>query len=149
MLPVTVIVNDEGVLAALFIYRHLVYNDEIIAQHHLLTRLRYIGFNLARFTDAILYQIVVFFVLMQASEVLDIFLNFAALRFLMEIDKVPFVVAANGYLTEELHEAAREVELIKLQGKVNDFRQHTTKIFFAFSLIAMIVGWTLVQVIFG
>lgn len=149
MLPITVIVNDEGILAALFIYCHLVYNDETIEQHHLLTRVRYIGFNLARFTDAILYQIVVFFVLMQAQEVLDIFLNFAALRFLMEIDKVPFVVAANGYLTEELHNTTKEVELIKLQGKVNDFRRHTTKVFFAFSLITMIVAWTLVQVVLG
>lgn len=54
MLPITVIVTDEGVLAALFIYRHMIYDEQVLEQHHLVTKKRYMGFNLLRFVDAIL-----------------------------------------------------------------------------------------------
>ncbi|KAL7525992.1 hypothetical protein ACHAWF_001589 [Thalassiosira exigua] len=145
MLPVTVIVTDEGVLAALFVYRHLIYEEKMAEIHPLMTEFRYRGCNLIRFVDAIVYQTVVFFVLMQAEEVLDVFLNFAALRFLMEIDTVAFTVAAHGYLTEELYKAAQEVSSVRLRGGDSEFRQRTAQAFFAFSLGAMVVTWVLVQ----
>lgn len=54
MLPVTVIVTDDGVLTALFIYRHLVYDEMILEQNSMATKFRYQSSNLARFIDAIL-----------------------------------------------------------------------------------------------
>jgi len=48
-----------------------------------------------------------------------------------------------------MYKAAKEVESIKLEGTDSDFRQHTAKIFFAFSLVAMIAGWAMVQYAFG
>ena len=53
-----------------------------------------------------------------------------------------------GYLMEEMQEAAKEVESIKLVGKESDFRQYTAKIFFAFSLVAMIASWAVVHYVF-
>lgn len=67
----------------------------------------------------------------------------------MEIDKVAFVVAANGYLSETLYLAAREVESIKLRGNEDDFRQPTAQIFFTISLTVMVVSWVLAEYIFG
>ena len=55
MLPVTVIVTDEGVLGALFVYWHLAYYEgRMLEQHCLGTRGIYVGSNLARFGDALL-----------------------------------------------------------------------------------------------
>ena len=82
---------------------------------------------------------------MQAQKVLDVFLNFAALRFLMEIDKVAFTVAADGYLSEEVQLIAKQIQTIKMKGNDSDFRYRTAQVFFSVSLVAMISAWAVVQ----
>lgn len=57
MLPVTT-VSDEGVFAALFLYRSIVWMPYIAEQNKMITEKRWRRSNLARFLDAVLYQVV-------------------------------------------------------------------------------------------
>ncbi len=147
MLPITVLVTDSGVLTALFIYAHLKWSPEIEEQNQLVTKKRYICANIIRFIDAVLYQVVIFFVLLQATEVLAVFLNFAALRFFMEIHTVAFEVARNGFLSVPLYKTAAEVRRIQIKATSSDSTQRTARIFFVVSLSGMCVGWLYLSVI--
>lgn len=149
MLPITVLVTDSGVLTALFITAHLKWSPEIEEQNRLATRKRYIYANIFRFVDAILYQVVVLIVLLQATEVLSVFLNFAALRFFMEIHTVAFKVARNGFLSTPLYEAAADVRRIQIRATKCDSTQRTARIFFAVSLCIMCGIWVYFSLIEG
>jgi len=148
MLPITVLVTDSGVLTAMFIYAHLKWSPEIEAQNQLATKKRYIYANIARSVDAVLYQVVIFFVLLQATEVLAVFLNFAALRFFMEIHTVAFEVARNGFLSVPLYKAAADVRRIQIKATSCYSTQRTARIFFVVSLTVMCVGWFLLSVVY-
>eukprot|EP00985_Skeletonema_marinoi_P016157 scaffold8609_cov101-Skeletonema_marinoi.AAC.3 len=148
MLPITVLVTDSGVLTAMFIYAHLKWSPEIEAQNQLATKRRYIYANIARSVDAVLYQVVIFFVLLQATEVLAVFLNFAALRFFMEIHTVAFEVARNGFLSVPLYKAAADVRRIQIKATICYSTQRTARIFFVVSLTVMCVGWFLLSVVY-
>eukprot|EP00984_Skeletonema_dohrnii_P015953 scaffold7000_cov156-Skeletonema_dohrnii-CCMP3373.AAC.12 len=148
MLPITVLVTDSGVLTAMFVYAHLKWSPEIEAQNQLATKKRYIYANIARSVDAVLYQVVIFFVLLQATEVLAVFLNFAALRFFMEIHTVAFEVARNGFLSVPLYKAAADVRRIQIKATRCDSTQRTARIFFVVSLTVMCVSWFLLSVVY-
>lgn len=141
MLPITVFATDNGVLASMFIFVHLKWSPEIEEQNDLTTKQRYLYSNIARSVDAILYQVVIFFVLLQATEVLSVFLNFAALRFFLEIHTVGFEVARHGFLTVSLYKAAAKVGRIRIKATSCDTTERTAKIFFAASLGLMLAGW--------
>ena len=57
---------------------------------------------LLRFADGLYSLILNFILLLITDEVLNLFLNFAALGFLQSIDDVAFSVVANGYLGKSL-----------------------------------------------
>lgn len=141
MLPITVFATDNGVLASMFIFVHLKWSPEIEEQNDLTTKQRYLYSNIARSVDAILYQVVIFFVLLQATEVLSVFLNFAALRFFLEIHTVGYEVARHGFLTVSLYKAAAKVGRIRIKATSCDTTERTAKIFFAASLGLMLAGW--------
>ena len=67
MLPITVLATDNGVLASMFIFVHLKWSPGIEEQNYLITKQRYLYSNIARSVDAILYQVVIFFVLLRFS----------------------------------------------------------------------------------
>jgi len=148
MLPITVLVTDSGVLTALFIYAHLKWSPELEEQNQLATKKRYIYSNIARSVDAVLYQAVIFFVLLQATEVLSVFLNFAALRFFMEIHTVAFKVARNGFLSVPLYKTAADVRRIQIKATSCDSTQRTARIFFLVSLGLMCAGWIYLSLIY-
>ena len=149
MLPITVLVTDSGVLTALFIYAHLKWSPEVEEQNKLATKKRYIYANITRSVDAVLYQVVIFFVLLQATDVLAVFLNFAALKFFMEIHTVAFEVARNGFLSGPLYKTAADVRRIQIKATSCDSTQRTARVFFAVSLSIMCAGWFYLQVIVG
>jgi len=148
ILPVTVLATDSGVLTSVFVYEHLKWTPEIEKQNEFSTEKRYLCSNIARFVDAILYQVVIFSVLLQATEVLSVFLNFAALRFFMEIHTVAFEVARNGFLTVSLYKAAAKVRRMRIKSSNSDTAKRTAKIFFAVSLGSMFAGWIYVSWIY-
>jgi len=144
MLPVTT-VSDEGVFAALFLYRSIVWMPYIAEQNKMITEKRWRRSNLARFLDAVLYQVVVFFVLLQAEKILDIFLNFAALRFLMDLQRLAFDAAMNGYITNYLQSAAFGVRKVSLKVRECDFRNSASKLFAICSFLVMFTCFFIVQ----
>jgi len=144
MLPVTT-VSDEGVFAALFLYRSIAWMPYIAEQNKMITEDRWHRSNQSRFLDAVLYQVVVFFVLLQAEKILDIFLNFAALRFLMDIQRLAFDAAINGYITNCLQSAAVDVREISLKVREDDFRTGASKLFVVCSFLVMFSCFFVVQ----
>ena len=84
-----------------------------------------------------LFEISVFVFVMQSTTILDVFLNFAALEFIVSVDEFAFKLAKKGYVSNGVKRACDEVSHRKIMrrkgGRV--FRRLEI-IFFAILMLA-------------
>lgn len=73
-----------------------------------------------RFVDGLAFLFINTTLLLQATQVLSAFLNFAALQFLSSIDNVALHLARDGYLSESLEDIAGDVLLMKIARNHNE-----------------------------
>lgn len=62
-----------------------------------------------QFVVGCLFQVVIFLLVIQSTAVIDMFLNFAALSFVTEVDDVAFQLAKDGYLTLNMAEVCSQL----------------------------------------
>jgi len=110
--------------------------DDLIATYYLIANIKYCPsirrtnpeayewkFNIATACRAIdgAYSLCVnFVVLVSATDVLSLFLNFAALQFLQTIDNIALELAADGYLTDRLEDVAGNVKEAELPKRSDE-----------------------------
>jgi hypothetical protein len=95
-----------------------------------------------RFLDGIYSLIINFALLLITSEVLGIFLNFAALQFLQSIDDVAFQLAANGYLGDAMAERCQAVVETTLPRRVGDaFTNALDSVLYFTTYAVMLAVW--------
>ena len=70
-----------------------------------------------RLVDGMFFLFINTMVMLQTNDVLQIFLNFAALQFLRTIDNVAVQVCLDGYWTKALQETAQDVVDMKLANR--------------------------------
>ena len=83
--------------------------------------------------------------MMYAVDVLNMFLNFAALQFLQDVDDVAYEMAKNGYLTGSLEIAALEVENTTLPSKRATWREYLDTIILVIIYLLILTTWVLVN----
>eukprot|EP00980_Cylindrotheca_fusiformis_P030556 scaffold25026_cov142-Cylindrotheca_fusiformis.AAC.2 len=64
---------------------------------------------LLQFGVGLLFQITIFVLVVSASSVIDLFLNFAALEFITVIDEIVFALALKGYFSTSMKQACIDV----------------------------------------
>ena len=101
-----------------------------------------------RFIDGLAFLFINTTLLLQATQVLGAFLNFAALQFLSSIDNVALHLARDGYLTESLEEVAGDVLLMKLPKNSNEKLQVLDSILLATTYIVCLVAWVMFVFVF-
>ncbi|EJK49199.1 hypothetical protein THAOC_31952, partial [Thalassiosira oceanica] len=107
------------------------------------TKGKYHFANAMRFIDGLAFLFINTTLLLQATEVLGAFLNFAALQFLSDIDNVALSLARDGYLSDSLEEVAGDVSLMKLPRNHNDTLQVLDSVAMAIILLAMVIMYVL------
>mmetsp|Transcript_32762 Transcript_32762/g.68663 ORF Transcript_32762/g.68663 Transcript_32762/m.68663 type:complete len:542 (-) Transcript_32762:170-1795(-) len=140
LLPVNVSVQEE-LITTFFIYANLKWSPQILELHPGATKGKFHVANIMRFLDGFAFLFINTVLLLQASQVLSAFLNFAALQFLSSIDNVALHLARDGYLTEGLERVAGDVLLMKLPKNHNDGVQILDSLLLAVVFFAQLAAW--------
>ena len=119
LLPVNVSVQEE-LITTFFIYANLKWSKQILECNAGATRGKFHLANFMRFVDGLAFLFINTTLLLQATQVLSAFLNFAALQFLSSIDNVALHLARDGYLSESLEDIAGDVLLMKIARNHNE-----------------------------
>jgi hypothetical protein len=140
MLPVAVAMQQD-LIATYYLIANLKYCPTVKVQNPDATKWKFHFANTARGIDGVYSLLVNFVILIKATEVLSLFLNFAALQFLTSIDDIALTLALNGYLTERLEEVAQNVKCAKLPKKRNEFYKTLDSILFLTTYAALLITW--------
>jgi len=118
MLPVAVAMQSD-LIGCYYTIANVKYSPAIAQRHLYASKLKFNIASLMRGIDGMYSLFVNFIILLSATEVLSLCLNFAALQFLQQIDDIALSLAAHGYLTDRLEEVAHAVRETKLPQKRN------------------------------
>ncbi|KAL7464153.1 hypothetical protein ACHAXS_004486 [Conticribra weissflogii] len=137
LIPVSIMMQEE-LQTTFYIYGNLEYTPEILNRHPGAHLWKYYVSHLARFVDGFLFLFINTMVMLQTVEVLSTFLNFAALMFLQTIDNVALQVCLDGYWTQSLQNAAKDVVDMKFAIR-RQFKSHLIQFSFFFVIYVIIV----------
>ncbi|KAL9178846.1 hypothetical protein ACHAXT_003977 [Thalassiosira profunda] len=155
LIPVA-IVNQEELIASFFIFAHLKYSPEILQRHpgaykwstEISLSAEFVIAHTARFFDGLMFLILnTGVMLLEVRDVLQIFLNFAALQFLQSIDNIALEVCLNGYWTQSLQEAAQDVVDMKFAYRHRLTHRFMQMGFVVITWLVMLLIWARVHFI--
>lgn len=119
MLPVAVAMQDD-LIATFYLIANIKYCPSVRHTNPEAYEWKFNVGTACRAIDGAYSLCVNFVVLVSATEVLSLFLNFAALQFLQTIDNIALELAADGYLTERLEDVAGNVKEAELPKRSDD-----------------------------
>ena len=105
---------------------------------------KYHAANMMRLIDGLSFLFINTTLLLQATGILGMFLNFAALQFLQTIDNIALQLAADGYLSDKLEDVADSVGVMKLPRNDNECLQVLDSIFLFITFLLLVIAWALV-----
>jgi len=143
LLPVNVAVQEELVVT-FFIYSNLKWDKVILEVSPHATSGKYHAANMMRLIDGLSFLFINTTLLLQATGILGMFLNFAALQFLQTIDNIALQLAADGYLSDKLEDVADSVGVMKLPRNDNECLQVLDSIFLFITFLLLVIAWALV-----
>ena len=113
LLPVAVGMQDD-LTSTYNLIANVKYCPSIMKRHQGATQWKYRTANACRCIDGGYSLLVNFVVMINASSVQGLFLNFAALHFLQSVDNIALDLAAQGYLGDRLEDKAKDVQELRL-----------------------------------
>ena len=147
LLPVNVAVQEELVVT-FFIYANLKWDKVILEVSPHATSGKYHAANMMRVIDGLSFLFINTTLLLQATGILGMFLNFAALQFLQTIDNIALQLAADGYLSDKLEDVADSVGVMRLPRNSNECLQVLDSVFLFLTFLLLVVAWALVAFVF-
>ena len=146
LLPVAVAIEEE-LIATFFIYSNLKWSPIILELNPCAFKWKYHLGNFFRLVDGLFFLFINTILMLQATDILSMFLNFAALMFLQQIDNIALHLARDGYLTETLEGVANDVFLMKLPRNHNRKLQMLDSLMLFSTYLVLVVLWFLVRVV--
>lgn len=144
MLPIAV-ATQEDLIATYFLIANVKFSTRLTTQNPGARKWKYNVANTLRGIDGLYSLMVNFVILIKATRVLPMFLNFAALQFLQTIDNLALQLAEDGFLTERLETVARNVKEAKLPQKTNQYARALDTILFLATFAMLLVAWLMVS----
>jgi hypothetical protein len=115
------------------------YDPAILVSHPSATRAYWVVSCLVRFLEGAVGVAIAFVFIVQSSTVIDIFLNFAAVEFVANLDNLGFTLAAAGLIGRAAQAATREAKEIKLPLRKRKHRK--SRQFVVLATVAIMVGF--------
>jgi hypothetical protein len=140
MLPVAVAMQED-LISTYFLLANIKFSPDIRKDNPAASYIKFNFANLCRGADGVYSLFVNFVILMKADTVLALFLNFAALQFLQRVDNIALDLAADGYLTDSLEEAASRVVAAKLPKKTTKWLLLMDTMLFVSTFIVLVIAW--------
>jgi len=122
MIPVAVAMQED-LTSSFYLFANVKYSSEVLEANPFALQWKYHLVCLMRGIDGIYSLMVNFLILLKGREVQEVFLNFAALHFLQQIDDVALKMAADGFLNDEQEEQAYRVMQVRMPQKKNKVRK--------------------------
>jgi Ca2+-binding EF-hand superfamily protein len=122
LMPVNFALQEELVVT-FFIYGNIKWHKAILELNPGAYKWKFHMGNMFRLLDGLSFLFINTTLLLQATDILGMFLNFAALQFLQSIDNVALDLAKDGYLSEQLEDVANKVAFMKLPKNNNELLQ--------------------------
>mmetsp|Transcript_7170 Transcript_7170/g.13369 ORF Transcript_7170/g.13369 Transcript_7170/m.13369 type:complete len:225 (-) Transcript_7170:730-1404(-) len=108
------------------------------------TRLKYWIAHTYRALDVLFWLPIITSLMLYAVDVLEMFLNFAALQFLQCVDNSAYEMAKGSYLTSALEFVGIEVSTTTLPSKRSSRKDHLDSVILVAILLIMVIAWALV-----
>ncbi|CAJ1963695.1 unnamed protein product [Cylindrotheca closterium] len=144
LLPIAIALQED----LIYVYTRIAnikYSSEILEETPSATKSKFALSFLLRLMDGIASLTINFILILTTDEVLDLFLNFAALHFLQGIDDVAFQMAHEGFLGDRMEDRCRVVEETTMSRRIGDsFTNALDSILFMLTYACMIGVWTYV-----
>jgi len=141
MLPVAVAMQDD-LIATYYLIANVKYCPSIRHKNPEAFEWKFNVATMCRAIDGAYSLTVNFVILVSATEVLSLFLNFAALQFLQTIDNIALELAADGYLTDRLEDVAGNVKDAELPKRDDDnWLRCLDTILFVATCIILLAFW--------
>lgn len=107
------------------IFLHNGYNDEVLNTVPSAKFRKWLLSGICQFIAGGSLLVASFLLMMQSTEVINLFLNFAALQFVSEIDNVGFHMAKLGFITDSVQKETKRVMELKVPSRTtsNMFRR--------------------------
>jgi hypothetical protein len=118
---------------------HEGYYPMVIKQSCNATRRKWFLANFLQLISGLLFEFVIYVLIIQSTTVVGMFLNFAALTFITEVDEVAYSLAARGYFSDSMKKACEDVESIRTPNIKGPWLRRLTLL--SFILLAWI-GYT-------
>ena len=144
MVLVTVAMQEDLISSMALV--NVRYSDDILNQYPGATKTKWILGSMCRLTDGMFALAINFCILIGASEVLGMFLNFAALHFLGSVDNVAFHLAKDGYLGDHVERTAKAATVAKLPLEKDGMWKSFDTIGFVVVYLACLVAWCILTV---
>lgn len=147
LMPVNFALQEELVVT-FFIYGNLKWHNAILELNPGAYKWKYHLGNVFRLLDGLSFLLINTTLLLQATDILGMFLNFAALQFLQSIDNVALDLAKDGYLSEHLEDVANKVALMKLPRNNSETLQMMDSMMMLVTFIILEGMWLLKMKVF-
>ena len=141
--PVALAIQED----LIYVYTHLykIKYDKTLVEHEQTKAATLFKFFLSfflRFTDGFVSLLINFALLLTTSDILAMFLNFAALEFLQGVDDLAFELGAFGYLGDKMDERCAVVKrTVLLKRTSHKWSDSLDTVLFLSTLVCMYVGW--------
>ena len=142
LIPVAIVTQEE-LITSFFIFSKLKYSPEVKQRHPGAKKWKYVVAHSTRLFDGLMFLFInIAVMLLQENDVLGLFLNFAALMFLQEIDNIALKVCSDGYWTRSLQESAQDV--VDMKFAIRHHYNHS-----CLQTCFIVVVWTLLMFIWA
>jgi len=121
----------------------LVYSPVELASNLKVSPLQVLIINLLHFSVGIGGLFIVFVVVVQSTDIVGLFAEFAAMEFISHIDELFFLLASQSYVGKDLCIATEEMRNIKIPSSIQG--RSAKKILLFFPMIITFAGWGWVQ----
>mmetsp|Transcript_16838 Transcript_16838/g.25465 ORF Transcript_16838/g.25465 Transcript_16838/m.25465 type:complete len:457 (+) Transcript_16838:278-1648(+) len=141
MMPIAIAIQED-LIESFALIANIQYDKKIQDACPGATEWKWVMASGCRFLDGLISLIVNFILLLQATDALSLFLNFAALQFLQAIDNIFFTLALQGFILESIEFTAKQATVLKLPRR--EYPKFLTKmdsILFVFFLVVMLAVW--------
>lgn len=129
---------------------HDQFNDEVLATFTDASYRKWVLSHVLRFIEGFLGIVVAFLFIVQSTDVLDLFLNFAVIQFVSELDDVGFYLASKGFVpSKSIQHMASDIKLlnldynrVKLPDDALKRKKMVQQSIFIVSLLFLFGGWS-------
>ena len=122
------------------IFLHDGYNEEVLNSVSSANFQKWLLAAICQFLAGASLLVALFILMMQSTEVISLFLNFAALHFVSEIDNVGFAMAKLGFITDSVQNETKRVRDLKVPSR------STSNIFRRVMLCGLMAGYAYVVI---